>query len=98
MLHEPPAVGAGRGTRAKRGSGRIVQWHLQVTQLLSIASRGLQSAHVKSAHWLTSGTSQARRMRPLRRLKGRGAQSSEMPAAVVSVQMRQGSKRVGTSA
>lgn len=33
---------------------------------------------------LTSGTSQARRVRPLRRLKGRGAQTSAMPAAVFS--------------
>lgn len=39
-------------------------------------------------HWFTSGTSQARRVRPDRRLKGRGAHSSEMPEAVVSAAAR----------
>lgn len=43
---------------------------------------------------LTSGTSQARRVRPERWLKGLGAHSSETPAAVVSA-ARVGGKQAG---
>ena len=47
---------------------------------------------------LTSGTSTARRVRPERRLKGRGAHSSAMPAAVMSLDSGASASSGSTSA